>query len=309
MPVQNLQNVCRQLRSQQIERVKKHLPIDTIALHFRVLSKSWSQPFLSAKPRLKIHIPLEVFPCFQFLNFLETSSLPASFPPFLGIQIPPWVWPGEASRVSSPSLAFKSFPLFFYFFVLQQSSPPHLLPSPLSPLSKGSCSCDYNCQHLFSFPQLPQWLSGKESTCKCRRFQRLSVWSLGGEDPLEEEIVTCSSILAWRIPRTKQSGRLQSIASQRVRLTEQLGTHFSFAEIVGKGTWNGQMIKAIAVQSLSHVWLFVTPCETPGFPVLHNLLELTQTHVHWDSDDIQPSQPLSPLSPPAFNLSQNQGLF
>ena len=81
----------------------------------------------------------------------------------------------------------------------------------------------------------------------------MSVRSLGGEDPLEEEMVTCSSILAWRIPRTKQSGRLQSIASQRVRLTEQLGTHFSFAEIVGKGTWNGQMIKAIAVQSLSHV--------------------------------------------------------
>ena len=46
-----------------------------------------------------------------------------------------------------------------------------------------------------------------------------------------------------------------------------------------------------------------------GFPVHHQLLELTQTHVHWVSDAIQPSHPLSSPSPPAFNLSQHQGLF
>ena len=50
-------------------------------------------------------------------------------------------------------------------------------------------------------------------------------------------------------------------------------------------------------------------CRTPGFPVHHQLLELTQTHVHWVDDDIQPSHPLSSLSLPAFNLSQHQGLF
>ena len=44
-------------------------------------------------------------------------------------------------------------------------------------------------------------------------------------------------------------------------------------------------------------------CSMPGFPVYHQLLELSQTHVHWVSDAIQPSHPLSPLSPPAFNLS------
>jgi len=48
-------------------------------------------------------------------------------------------------------------------------------------------------------------------------------------------------------------------------------------------------------------------CSTPGFPVLHHLPELAQTHVHWVSDAIQPSHPLSSLSPPAFNLSQHQG--
>ena len=50
-------------------------------------------------------------------------------------------------------------------------------------------------------------------------------------------------------------------------------------------------------------------CSLPGFPVHHQLPELTQTHVHWVSDAIQPSHPLSSPSPPAFNLSQHQDLF
>ena len=47
----------------------------------------------------------------------------------------------------------------------------------------------------------------------------------------------------------------------------------------------------------------------PGFPVHHQLPELTQTHVHRVGDAIQPSQPLSSPSPPTFNLSQHQGLL
>ena len=50
-------------------------------------------------------------------------------------------------------------------------------------------------------------------------------------------------------------------------------------------------------------------CSTPGLPVHHQLLELTQTHVHWVSDAIQPSHPLSSPSPPTLNLSQHQSLF
>ena len=50
-------------------------------------------------------------------------------------------------------------------------------------------------------------------------------------------------------------------------------------------------------------------CSTPGFPVLHHLLEFVQTYVHWVSDAIQPYHPLSPPSPSALNLSQHQGLF
>ena len=50
-------------------------------------------------------------------------------------------------------------------------------------------------------------------------------------------------------------------------------------------------------------------CSMPGFPVHHQLPELAQTHVHWVSDDIQPSHPLLSLPPPVFNFSQHQGLF
>ena len=48
---------------------------------------------------------------------------------------------------------------------------------------------------------------------------------------------------------------------------------------------------------------------TPGLPVHHQLLEFTQTHFHWVSDAIQPSQSLSSPSPLAPNPSQHQGLF
>ena len=58
---------------------------------------------------------------------------------------------------------------------------------------------------------LPSWLSGKESSC-----QEMRVLSLGWEDPLEKEMATPSSILAWIIPWTEEPGRLQSMESQRV---------------------------------------------------------------------------------------------
>ena len=49
-------------------------------------------------------------------------------------------------------------------------------------------------------------------------------------------------------------------------------------------------------------------CSTPGFPLLHCLLEFAQTHIYWVSDAIQSSHPLLPPSP-ALNLFQHQGLF
>ena len=72
----------------------------------------------------------------------------------------------------------------------------------------------------------------------------------------------------------------------------------------------GSYFQFNSVQLLSRVWLFVTPmdCSTPGFPIHHQLLELSQTHVQWVGDAIQPSHPLSSPSP-TFSLSQHQGLF
>ena len=76
---------------------------------------------------------------------------------------------------------------------------------------------------------------------------------------------------------------------------------------------------SISAKSLCHICCSVTQlcltlcdpmdCSTPGFPVLHHLPELTQTHVHWVSDAIHLSCPLLSPSPPALNLSQDQGLL
>ena len=68
--------------------------------------------------------------------------------------------------------------------------------------------------------------------------------------------------------------------------------------------------QSLLFRSLSCVWLCNSMnCSTPDFPVLEYLPKFAQTHVHWIGDAIQPSHPLSPTSPPAFNLSQHQGLF
>ena len=87
-------------------------------------------------------------------------------------------------------------------------------------------------------------------------------------------------------------------------------------------TWNKHKVwkrnvrtcKYVSVQFSSVTQLCPTlcnpmDCSTPGFPVHHQLLELAHTHVHWVSDAIQPWHPLSSPSPPAFNLSQHQGLL
>ena len=63
------------------------------------------------------------------------------------------------------------------------------------------------------------------------------------------------------------------------------------------------------VKSCLTVWDSMGCSSTTGFPVLHHLPELAQTHVQWFSEAIQPSHPLSSPSPPAFTVSQHQGLF
>ena len=76
--------------------------------------------------------------------------------------------------------------------------------------------------------------------------------------------------------------------------------------------WGGAFEVHQSVSSVAQ--LCPTLCDpmnrsTPGLPVHHQLPEFTQTHVHWVSDAIQPSHPLSSPCPPVPNPSQHQSLF
>ena len=79
--------------------------------------------------------------------------------------------------------------------------------------------------------------------------QETQVWSPSWEDPLEEGIITHFSILAWRIPWTKEPGGLQSMGLQRVWHAWATNTHFGFAE----QTWSLQ--KPDSHLTLSTMWL------------------------------------------------------
>ena len=69
------------------------------------------------------------------------------------------------------------------------------------------------------------------------------------------------------------------------------------------------MVQFSSVAQLCPTLGYPMDCSPPGLPVHHQLPEPTQTHVHRVGDAIQPSHRLSSPSPPAFNLSLNQGLF
>ena len=60
-------------------------------------------------------------------------------------------------------------------------------------------------------------------------YQETQVQSLGQEDPLGKELATHSSILAWKIPRTEEPGRLQFMGLQRVKHDRAINFHFLFS--------------------------------------------------------------------------------
>ena len=65
-----------------------------------------------------------------------------------------------------------------------------------------------------------------------QEMQETQVWSLGWVDPLEKEMATHSSILAWRIPGTEEAGGLQPMGSQRVGHDWVTNTHFHICMII-----------------------------------------------------------------------------
>ena len=127
-------------------------------------------------------------------------------------------------------------------------------------------------------------------------------------------MITHSSI-AWRTTWTEAGCSPVGYKRSDLTMRRTLSLSPLKALQVGRtGSFSARLLpcqaSAAVVQLLSSVWLCdPMDCSTPGFPVLHHLLELAQTHVHWVCDAIQPSHPLSSPSPPALNLSQYQGLF
>ena len=163
------------------------------------------------------------------------------------------------------------------------------------------------------------------------------VWSLVWEDPLEKRMAMHSSILAWRILWTEESGGLQSMGSQRqtrlssytftlakfycagfdlalqlVRITLNLTLSSLQAVPFGLGLPEHltSRLRMSSVQFSSVNQLCPTLCNpmthsTPGLLVHHQLPESTQTHAHWVGDAIQPSHPVLPFSscPQSFPAS------
>ena len=85
--------------------------------------------------------------------------------------------------------------------------------TPIHP-SKPSCHCPLCILLLLS--SINYWVIVAQMVKSPPTVQETPVQSLGQEDPLEKEMATHSSILAWRIPGTEEPGGLQSIGSQRV---------------------------------------------------------------------------------------------
>ena len=92
---------------------------------------------------------------------------------------------------------------------------------------------------------------------------------------------------------------------------DNLCTRLSFGEEL-RLSQMGHVVSSVKFSSVTQLCLTLCDpmdCNMPSFPVYHQLPKLAQTHVHGVSDAIQPSHPLLSPSPPAFNLSQHQGLF
>ena len=126
--------------------------------------------------------------------------------------------------------------------------------------------------------------------------------------PLRESeavsVPACPSCVASLSPRMPWLG-----SSSSIWVTIELGLSWSLVFDSGLSSRRPSLLPFSSVQSLSRVRLCdPMDCSVPGFPVHHQLLEFAHTHVHWVSDAIQPSQPLSSPSP-AFSFSQHQGLF
>ena len=106
-----------------------------------------------------------------------------------------------------------------------------------------------------------------------------------------------------------------SLCSHRMALSCDLVSGLCIAVLAWcSSLWISSLLICVRFSSVqfirSYVWLCdPMDCSMPGLPVHHQFPELTQTHVHWVSDAIQPSHALMSPCPPVLNLSQHQGVW
>ena len=115
----------------------------------------------------------------------------------------------------------------------------------------------------------------------------------------------------FQIPKDNAAKVLCSICQQlwKTQQWPQGWKRSIFIPIPKKGNAQECSVQFSSVTRLCPTLSDPIDCSTPGLPVHHQFLELTQTHVHWVCGTIQSSHPLSSPSPPALNLSQHQDLF
>ena len=148
-------------------------------------------------------------------------------------------------------------------------------------------------QLLYGFPR---WYRGKESACQCRNHRRCEFnpwvrkipWR---RDWLPTPVFLPGKSLGQRILMGHSTQGHKE--SDRTEHTCAVASSVQFSSV------------APSCPTLCDPM----DCSTPGLLLHHQLLELAQTHIHRVNDAIQPSHHLPSPSPPAFNLSQHQGLF
>ena len=136
---------------------------------------------------------------------------------------------------------------------------------------------------------------------RCQFFRKVVFLTSGKFDP--QPTRTCAILLLCSFPPRYLTHLVTVYLFCDLKKKNQC--HFPYSM---KDSWGWAMFTTeplVLVQSQSRTLCGPIACSTPGFPVLHHLPELAQTHVHRVGDAIQPSHPLSSLSPPVFNLSQH----
>ena len=140
--------------------------------------------------------------------------------------------------------------------------------------------------------------------------------ALGQKKKLDTKAVCCIIPFIWNFPYSsvgKESNAMQETSFDSwVRISTGEGRGYALqyywasfvAQVVNNACNRGIQFSSVALSCLT----LCNPknCSTPGLPVHNQLLEFTQTHVHWVRGAIQPSHPLSSPSPPALNLSTSR---